>query len=268
MIYFDDTVMPLWPISDAGLKIAAHFYNSNMALHSGKLEGLMFGKGLNDEQRQCITLDIERGRSNKIEPLPWQTDTCIGNWHYQLSLFTSHHYKSAKTVVQTLADIVSKNGNLLLNIPVRGDGTIDSDELAIVQGIGNWMDVNKESIFGTRPWKVFGEGPASDIPAAKAGAMNFNERNAKPFSADDVRFTTKGNVLYAIVLGVPTKPLNIKSLGSASGLAPGKISSISLLGDDAEVHWTQKTDALVIDPPQTKPATDYAVVYKISQSVN
>ena len=268
LLYFDDTIMPLWPISDAGLKIAAHFYNSNMQVHDGRLTGVMFGKGLSDAQRQCITLDIERGRSNKIEPLPWQTDTCIGNWHYDRSIFEKHHYKTAKTVVQTLADIVSKNGNLLLNIPVRGDGTIDSDELAVVKGIGNWMDVNKQSIFGTRPWKVFGEGPSTVLPAGTPGVMNFNEKNAKPFTADDIRFTTKGNIIYAIVLGVPSKPVSIKSLGSASALAGGKITHVSLLGDSARVHWKRQSDALVIDPPQAKPATDYAVVYKITQSVN
>jgi alpha-L-fucosidase len=269
LIYFDDTIMPLYPISDAGLKIAAHFYNSNMNLHNGQLEGVMFGKGLSDEQRKAITLDIERGRSAKIEPLPWQTDTCIGNWHYERSIFLGHHYKTAKTVVQTLADIVSKNGNLLLNIPVRGDGTIDSDELAVVQSIGNWMDVNKESIFGTRPWKVFGEGPASTGPTPSPGAkLNFNEKNLKPYTAQDVRFTTKGNTLYAIALGVPARPLNIKSLGNTAGLLTSKISGVTILGESGDVNWTQNNDGLVVDPPHTKPATDYAVVYKITLASN
>jgi alpha-L-fucosidase len=269
MLYFDDSVMPLWPISDAGLKIAAHFYNSNMQLHGGRLEGLMFGKDLTQDQRKCVTLDIERGRSNEIEPIPWQTDTCLGNWHYERSIFEHHHYKTAKTVIQSLADIVSKNGNLLLNVPVRADGTIDSDELAIVENIAKWMDVNKESIFGTRPWKVFGEGPASVIPpASNGGKLSFNEKGAKPFTADDVRFTTKDGALYGIVLGVPKKPVAIKSLGVAAGLLGGKIGAITLLGDTAQVHWTQNDDALVIDPPQAKPATDYAVVYKITLARN
>ena len=263
LVYFDDSVLPLWPISDAGLKIAAHLYNSSMAQHNGQLEAVMFGKDLQPDQRPAVTLDIERGRSNQIEALPWQTDTCIGNWHYQKDLFEHHKYKTAKTVVQILADVVSKNGNLLLNIPVKSDGTIDSDELKIVQGIANWMDVNKESIFGTRPWKVFGEGPASSGPAPAPGAkMNFNEKSAKPFTAQDVRFTSKGNTLYAIVLGVPNKPLSIKSLGSDKNLV-SRINSISLLGDSGEVHWTQNDSDLQIEPPTSKPATDYAVVYKI-----
>jgi len=263
LIYFDDSVLPLWPISDAGLKIMAHYYNSNMALHNGQLQAVLFGKDLNPDQRKAITLDIERGRSDKIEPLPWQTDTCLGNWHYEASIFQHHKYKTAKTVVQALADIVSKNGNLLLNVPVKSDGTIDSDELKIVQNIGNWMDVNKESIFGTRPWKVFGEGPAAVAVQPPGAKLSFNEKSLKPFTAQDIRFTTKRNTLYAIVLGVPTKTVSIKSLGANAHLA-GRINSISLLGDTDDVHWVQNDDALQIDPPVKRPATDYAIVYKIA----
>jgi alpha-L-fucosidase len=134
LIYFDDTALPLWPVSDAGLKIAAHFYNRNMREHGGKLEAVMFGKVLDEKQRKTMVWDIERGQSNQIEPRPWQTDTCLGQWHYQRSLFTEHGYKTAKTVIQTLVDVVSKNGNLLLSIPVRGDGSIDDDELMTLRG--------------------------------------------------------------------------------------------------------------------------------------
>ncbi len=128
--------------------------------------------------------------------LPWQTDTCIGNWHYDRSIYDRHRYKTTKTVIHTLCDIVSKNGNLLLNIPVRGDGTIDDDELAVVTGIADWMDVNRECIFDSRPWKLFGEGPALSA-AAPINAQGFNEGKGKPFTAEDVRFTTKGDTLYA-----------------------------------------------------------------------
>jgi len=121
LIYFDDTALPLWPASDAGLKIAAHFYNRSNQWHGD--DGVLFGKILEADQRQCMALDIERGRSNVIEPYPWQTDTCIGSWHYETSIFEHHAYKTARTVVLTLIDVVSKNGNLLLNVPLRGDGT-------------------------------------------------------------------------------------------------------------------------------------------------
>ncbi len=261
-MYFDDTVLPLYPISDAGLKIAAHFYNSNMQWHDGKLEAVLNGKVLNPQQRKTMVWDIERGQANTIEPYVWQTDTCIGSWHYDRNIYQRHRYKTAKTVIHTLADIVSKNGNLLLSIPVRGDGTIDSDEIAVVEGIAKWMDVNRAAIFGTRPWKVFGEGPAL-ANAAPLRAQGFNEGRGKPFTANDVRFTTKGDTLYAIAMGVPTEPLKIKSLGTDSKLLDRAISQIQLLGSDEPVNWSQDSDSLTIQPPEKTPCEE-AVVFKIT----
>jgi alpha-L-fucosidase len=205
--------------------------------------------------------DIERGQANRIEPYPWQTDTCIGGWHYDRKLFEQHRYKSAKTVIQMLADIVSKNGNLLLNIPVRGDGTIDPDELKVVQGIADWMDVNRECIFGTRPWKVFGEGPAS--AGAALNAQGFNEDKGRPFTAQDVRFTQKGNTLYAIVLGPPTNGVSLHSLGRSAKLPDQPIAKIQLLGSREKIRWQQTGDALVISQPEKLP-DPAAVVFKIS----
>ncbi|MGA2120211.1 MAG: alpha-L-fucosidase [Bryobacteraceae bacterium] len=128
--------MPLTiPISDAGLRLAAHLYNSNMKLHGGKLEAVQNGEGLKGLQRRAQVSDIECGQSSTIEPDPWQTDTCIGDWHYYRRVFDQHRYKTATTVVHILADIVSKNGNLLLSIPVRSDGTLDSDGLTVLRGI-------------------------------------------------------------------------------------------------------------------------------------
>ncbi len=261
LIYFDDDALPLWPVSDAGLKIAADFYNSSMAQHDGKLEAVILGKQLNDAERQCIVWDIERGTSDRIEPLPWQTDTCIGNWHYDRSVYVKNRYKSASRVIKMLCDIVSKNGNLLLNIPVRGDGKIDDKEEAVLKGIADWMDVNKECIFSTRPWKVFGEGPASEGPPAKVG--NFNEGKGKPFTGADVRFTTKDGVLYMIVLGVPKKDLQVKSLGTAAKLLDKPIGNIALLGSDEKIKWSQAADVLTVKVPKKMP-NDIAIVFKIS----
>jgi alpha-L-fucosidase len=260
LIYFDDDALPLWPVSDAGLKIAADFYNFNMQQHDGKLEAVLFGKMLSESQQKCIVRDIERGAANQIEPFPWETDTCIGNWHYDRSLYDRNGYKSAKTVIQMLCDVVSKNGNLLLNIPIRGDGTIDDKEEAVLQGIANWMDVNKECIFGTRPWKVFGEGPAS--AGSALSAQGFNEGKGRPFTAEDVRFTAKGDTLYAIALGAPQKDLTIKSLGAAAKLLNQTIGGITLLGSAEKVQWSQTDDALTIKPLQNTPS-DVAVVFKI-----
>src|SRR6185503_10273440 len=135
LIYFDDTALPLWPVSDAGLKIAAHFYNSNLKRGNGVGAGVLFGKILNDEQLKTMVWDIERGVPDRTLPFAWQTDTCIGDWHYNRRVYERNGYKSAKTVVHMLADIVSKNGNLLLNVPVRGDGSIDEKEQAVLEDI-------------------------------------------------------------------------------------------------------------------------------------
>jgi alpha-L-fucosidase len=267
LVYFDDTALPLWPVSDAGLKIAANFYNRNMQQHGGKLEAVLFGKILDETQRQCMVWDIERGRSSKIEPRPWQSDTCIGQWHYWRSLFEQHRYKSAQTVIQTLADVVSKNGNLLLSIPVRGDGTIDDDELKIVEGIAAWMDVNRECIFGTRPWQICGEGPAL-ANTAPITAQGFNESKGRAFTAGDIRFTTKGDILYAIVLGWPgDKGVTIKALAAQAPLLGGrKVTGVSLLGYHGKLDWSQDGQGLQVKMPAQAPC-DYAVVLKIASAL-
>jgi len=261
LIYFDDDALPLWPVSDAGLKIAADFYNFNMQQHDGRLEGVLFGKMLSEDEQKCLVRDIERGAANKIEAQPWETDTCIGNWHYDRSLYDKNRYKSAKTVIQMLCDVVSKNGDLLLNIPVRGDGSIDDKEKAVLEGIGAWMDVNRECIFDMRPWKIFGEGPAS--AGAALSAQGFNEGKGKPFTAEDVRFTTKGDVLYAILLGAPKNEVRIKSLGTIAGLLKRPIRNLTLLGSSEPLHWSQTGPALTITTPEKMP-NDIAVVFKIT----
>ncbi len=253
LIYFDDTALPLWPVSDAGLKIAADFYNQDMQRHGGKLEAVLFGKVLDEDQRRTMVWDIERGQSNRIEPQPWQSDTCIGNWHYQRRLYEQHRYKTAVMVIQTLADVVSKNGNLLLNIPVRGDGTLDDDEIHVVEGIAGWMEVNRECIFGTRPWAQCGEGPALES-APPMMAQGFNEGKGRPFTGDDVRFTTKGGTLYAIIMGWPGDgKATVKALASGSSQLQGRrIAAVALLGGAGPLDWSQDARGLhanIGEPP-------------------
>ncbi len=263
LVYFDDTALPLWPISDAGLRIAAHLYNSSMKRHGGKLEAVLNGKVLTPEQQKCMVWDIERGQSNQIEPFVWQTDTCIGSWHYNRQIYNDNEYKTPKTVIHTLADVVSKNGNLLLSIPVRGDGSIDEKETAIVEGIASWMAVNRESIFGTRPWSVFGEGPALES-AAPLNAQGFNEGKGKPFGAEDIRFTTKGNALYAIVMGWPTDgKVRIKTLRSGNTALKHSVNKVQLLGYSESLSFTPTDDALEVTLPTSKPS-DYAHCLKIT----
>jgi alpha-L-fucosidase len=258
LLYFDDTGLPLYPVSDAGLKIAAHYYNHNMATHKGKLEAVLFGKVLTEQQKQCLVWDVERGAPDKIQDRAWQTCTCIGDWHYKRSTYDYNGYKSAATVIHMLVDIVSKNGNLLLNIPVRGNGTIDDKEIAILEGIAAWMDINKESIFDTRPWKIYGEGPVAETPNP-VNAQGFNEGKTK-YSNKDIRFNQKGKILYATVMGVPSEDITIKLLGKIKG--NGKVNRIEMLGSKEKIRWKQNADALLIQKPGKIP-NDLAVVFKI-----
>ncbi len=266
LLYFDDTALPLWPVSDAGLRIAAHYYNHSIEKH-GKLEAVLNGKILDEEQRKCMVWDIERGQSNVIEKEPWQTDTCIGHWHYDRPLYDKHGYKTAKTVIHTLIDVVSKNGNLLLSVPVRGDGSIDADEQAVIEGIADWMKINSEAIFATRPWAIFGEGPAI-ADAAPLSAQGFNEGKGKPFTAEDIRFTKKEKTVYAFLLGWPgEKESVIKSLATSSPQLQGKkISRVSLLGHHGDIQWQQTEEGLKVKMPSQQPAAN-AVVLKISGAV-
>ncbi|HEX6432126.1 MAG TPA: alpha-L-fucosidase [Niastella sp.] len=263
LIYFDDTVLPFHPLNDIGLQIAAHHYNQNIKRNKGKLQAVLNGKILNEMQRKCMVWDIERGQSNVIEPFAWQTDTCIGGWHYDKRAYDNKWYKSAKTVVHTLADIVSKNGNLLLNIPVKGNGTIDDQETAILEEIAAWMKVNSECIYDTRPWKVFGEGPAMQ-EAAALSAQGFNEGKGKPLGAGDMRFTLKGDTLYAILLGWPEDgKVKIKSLSTGNALRPRTINKIEMLGG-GELRFQQRAEGLEVTLPENRPALQYAVVLKIN----
>ena len=261
LIYFDDSQFPMWPISDIGLKIAAHMYNKSIK-DKGYLSAVINGKILDENQRKAMVWDIERGQSNTIEPLPWQTCTCIGGWHYDRGIYDRKAYKSAKSVVHTLADVVSKNGNLLLNIPVRGDGSIDEQEHSIVEQIGAWMNTHGESIYGTRPWKVFGEGPAQE-KVAPLSAQGFNEGKGKPFTSEDIRFTTKGETLYAIVMGWPENgKISIKSLAKDNPLRPNAINRVDICGG-GQLDFKRTSSGLEISLPENKLGNEYAFAVKI-----
>lgn len=261
LIYFDVTVLPFWPLSDCGLKIAADFYNHNMATHKGKMTAVMFGKILDEQQRKGITWDVERGAPNQIIDRPWQTCSCIGGWHYNTEIYEKGWYKTASQVAKLLVDVVSKNGNLLLSVPLRSDGTFDEKEKAILDEFGAWMRVNQESIIGTRPWKIFGEGPIaeSDIKISEQG---FNEDSYTKAGASEIRFTQKGNVLYAIPLAWPNDHrVIIKSLSIDSKLYPRKIRSVVLLGY-GKVKCHRTTEGMVVELP-VKPCNTIAPVLRI-----
>jgi len=262
LLYFDDTVLPIYPASDIGLRIAAYFYNTSMARNRGRLEAVITGKGLNADQRRALVFDVERGVTQGGEVLPWQTDTCIGSWHYERRVFEQHRYKTAGQVVQMLIDIVSKNGNLMLSIPVRGDGTIDEDELKVVEGLAAWMGPNGEGIFATRPWKVYGEGPSVTSPAPR-GQFG-GARDVRPYTPEDIRFTAKGDVLYAFAMSWPENgTLTIKSLARGSVEFPREIARVELLGARGPLVFAREASGLVVNLPAAK-VGDYAHALKIT----
>jgi alpha-L-fucosidase len=237
LVYFDDTGLPL---GQTGLEAAAHYYNQAIGWHRSP-EVVLFGKKLEGIQRRAIVEDVERGFLDEIRPEPWQTDTCIGNWHYDRRIYEHNAYKTPKQVIQRLVDVVSKNGNLLLNIPVRGDGTIDEKEEAVVDGIAAWMRVNGEAIYGTRPWRNFGEGPT------RPPVGMLNEGEAKPFTAEDVRYTRKGDALYAFFLDWPATTARITSLGMRA--LPNAVIEQVTFQDGSPLKIARDEDALHIELP-------------------
>src|SRR5262249_21570428 len=205
-------------------------------------------KGREDCKEGACVLDLERGIVDQIWPEAWQTDTCVGHWHYDKEV----KYKSPKLVIDMLVDIVSRNGNLLLNFPLRSDGTLDEEEQKILAEISAWMAVNSEAIYGTRPWKVFGESSqAAEAEAEVRTTMAkgaFNERNRRLLTAADVRFTSKGNTLYAFVMGWPEKEIAIRALAGGS-----KIRSVELLGFKGKLKWVQDETGLKVQFPAVRP---------------
>ena len=165
-------------------------------------------------------------------------------------------YRKADWVIHTLVDIVSKNGNLRLNVVQRPDGSLDAEVEQLLADVGRWMDVNGEAIYATRPWRVYGEGPV------KAAGKHFKEDFA--YSAKDIRFTTKGQTLYAIVLGWPADGrLVIQSLAQATKLALGEVADVRLLGHDGKLNWSRDEKGLTVQLPERK-SDHYAFSLKIT----
>jgi alpha-L-fucosidase len=242
------------PFEEYGLTLVAHLYNANAKRNGGSVQAVYTSKRREDCAEGTCVLDFERGVANQIEPNPWQTDTCVGQWHYRRPI----KYKTAKTVVDMLVDIVSRNGNLLLNFPLPGSGALDDDELKIVSEITGWMAINGEGIYGTRPWKIPGTAPRVE----QKGAPGFNERSRQDLTAEDIRFTTKGKTLYAFLMGRPGRQASIAALGSSTETAPGKIVNVGLLGHKGKLKWNQQATALDVEMPEQAP-NDLAVALKI-----
>lgn len=232
------------PFGQYGLAAAADYYNRSIAWH-GKIDVVLTGKQLKPHARFGMVQDVERGFTDHLWDEPWQTDTCLGDWFYNRARFTDKSYVPAEAVVQRLSDVISKNGNLLLSVPQRGDGTIDAEEEKILDDLARWFAVNGEAVYGSRPWHMYGEGPTE----LQVGMQN--EGGFKGFTAGDVRFTTKDGALYMFVLARPKGPLAVKALGrSALGRAgKGRIARATMLGGGT-VTMRQADGATTFEIPQ------------------
>lgn len=246
------------PFEEYGLALVANLYNLSAKRHGGKVEAVYTSKDPKDSETGTCVLDLERGVAGGIPANPWQTDTCIGHWHYNKEA----KYKSPKRVIDMLVDIVSRNGNLMLNFPLPNSGALDAEELKILDEITRWMAVNSEGIYGTRPWKIFGDGPVATAPPATGESAHFNENKRQDFTAEEVRFTTKGRNLYAFVMGWPVKEAVIKPLSTKSSVAQVKVENVELLGFKGKVNWTQDEKGLTVQMPEQKPS-DHAIALKI-----
>ena len=220
------------------------------------------GKQLTPAQKQYMMWDVERGVPSSIQEQYWQTCTCIGDWHYNRAVYNRNGYKSAQQVVDMLVDIVSKNGNLLLSVPVRSDGTIDDKERAILADIKAWMDINSQSIYATRPWKTFGEGPLADT-TTPLNAQGFNEGNK--YTSADVRYVQRDGLLYATIMRWPAgKTFTFKSLGKNSPYYSGRVASVQLLGY-GDTAFSETADGLIVTLPDVHP-NEIAPVFRIAFS--
>jgi alpha-L-fucosidase len=237
--------------------IMAYYYNANMRRNGGKLDAVFNIKNTPRAVLGTLVRDFEMSQAAGIESNPWQTDACIGGWHYSRSIFENHKYRTAESVIHLLVDVVSKNGNLLLNIPLPGHGRPDNDEFAFLDKFGGWMALNGEAIYATRPWKVPGEGPTKGDNTPYAALPSYTPQ--------DIRFTTKGDTLYAIALAWPGDgKILVTSLASHGPHYPAEIARIGLLGSESNLVWSRSADGVTIHLPE-KPPCEFAYVFKINK---
>jgi alpha-L-fucosidase len=263
LLYFDNSLVPLgW----GGMNIGAYFYNHNLKTR-GKMEAILNGKQVPDKLAKALVADYERGLTSGIMPYAWQSETCIGDWHYRRKLFDEPGeyggYLPPRDVIHWLVDTVSKNGTFILNLPGMPDGTIDSKEIAVLEQVSAWLKVNGEAIYETRPWTVFGEGPT------QIQSGSFKGSSIKSLGSKDFRFTRNkaNNVIYAICLGWPYGDMQIASMGMSSNTKPGKVQNVTVLGSEQPIKWSQGADALHVElPRQTRGINDHGAAIRIALS--
>ena len=231
---------------------AAYYYNKGAKRGEQPIiayKGSQFAEG-------SAMFDMERGKMDALKLTPWQSDTSVSvhSWGYA----SNDTYRTAPSLIADLIDIVSKNGNLLLNVGPKADGTIPDEISNVLRGMGGWLKVNGEAIYGTRPFKYFGEGPTKSGQVRVGGQVE--ESAIKGFTPQDIRFTTKGDAVYALGLARPADgKVLIKTLYAGTPYLDGPIHSIDLL-EDGKITWRQTPTGLEISlPPSSDNAFPYAL---------
>ncbi len=242
-LLYTDGPLPFGPVGES---LVAHLYNATMR---GGVQQAVYACKQPSEGRWAQ--DVERGVLGGIQPFPWQTDTSIGDWYYN----KGWKVRGADWVIQTLVDVVSKNGNLLINVVQRPDGALDPEAERVLADMADWMATNGEAIYGTKPWLVYGEGPTR----AKGGAF----KEDFGFTAQDVRYVQKGaGTVYATLMGRPAaRTVTLVSLGKHAG-DEATVTHVSVLGVRGRAVWSQDANGLHVTLPQGA-GSDLATVIKV-----
>jgi alpha-L-fucosidase len=243
LLYSDGPV----PFGKYGLGIIAHHYNSHAALNDGERLAVYTQKNRYPGVFKVGVLDMERNVERDVVPYPWQTDTGVGGWFYDVR----KAYKTSAQVIEMLVDIVAKNGNMLLNFPQRPDGTLDDECMSILEDMAAWNAVNAEAIYETRPWHVGMEGET------QASQERFRE-DILNWTPADFRFTQKGGTIYAFQMGWPEdRQALIKSFSTGPGgyrLKVAEVENVTLLGYDGPLTFEHTDAGLRIQGlPDTRP---------------
>ncbi len=236
-------------------KLAAYYYNKGAEWK----KGVVLNYKYQAFPAEAAVLDISIGTGNSVawtpqgpHPRPWQFDsTTSSSWFWKPKI----QMRPVADIIGEMADVVSKNGNYLMNFTPAPDGTAGPDPEHVFKEIGRWMAVNGEAIYGTQPWRVFGEGPNPGLNPEFRGLKT-------PYTSKDIRYVQKGPAVYALVLAKPTEPVRLTALGKAAATAPNPVRKVTLLGSKENLAWTQEPDALVVSLPARMPF-DYAAVFKI-----
>jgi alpha-L-fucosidase len=225
-----------------GVKLFSSYINRDLKENNGKQTVVL---SLKDKtvNREAFTYNLERGGANEIKPEPWLWATDLsGGWFYRAG---SVNKMSVPVMVANAVDAISKNGVIMLNVALKGDGTIPEKQINYLTAFGDFLKINSEGIYGSRPWKVFGEGPLE----VKDGRQGENHMD---YTQEDIRFTTQDGILYAFVLAPPTEDIVIKTLAKG-GLLENEIDKIELIGSTQKVKWKQSADELKIELPKKLP---------------